>query len=174
LQGVRSLVGGVGENGGHDSDLAGISGLLGLHGTTDGLTDDTPPDSQIVFELWQRDGGTQDVLRIRYRGQTLDQLRTASLLIYPQTPKAEERWKEHDVYLTRLGNLTLLDHRLNETIKNGVFSIKLPYYKESRLLITKSLDAFTEWNPTTIEKRQATFCDLAAKLWPENLGHQSS
>jgi len=92
--------------------------------------------------------------------------------IYPQTPKAEERWKEHDVYLTRLGNLTLLDRRLNETIKNGVFSIKLPFYKQSRLLITKSLEIFQDWNPAMIEKRQTTFGDLAAKLWPENLGHQ--
>jgi alpha,alpha-trehalase len=71
---------------GHDSDLAGISGLLGLHWTTDARTDDTPPDSQIVFELWQRGGRTQDVLRIRYRGQTLDQLRTASLLTLSRPP----------------------------------------------------------------------------------------
>ncbi len=41
---------------GHDNDLAGIGGLLGLHWTADGNTDGTPPDSQIAFELWQRPG----------------------------------------------------------------------------------------------------------------------
>jgi hypothetical protein len=94
--------------------------------------------------------------------------------IYPQTPKADESWKEHDIYLTRLGNLTLLDRRLNEKIKNGVFSIKLPFYKESRLLITKSLDAYTEWNPGKVEERQTAFCVLAANLWPEDLGQDSN
>jgi 4-phytase/acid phosphatase len=71
---------------GHDGDLTGIGGLLGLHWTADGNTDDTPPDSQIVFELWQRAGSDQYTVRIRYRAQTLDQLRDASILTSANSP----------------------------------------------------------------------------------------
>jgi alpha,alpha-trehalase len=71
---------------GHDSDLAGIGGLLGLHWTADGRTDDTPPDSQIVFELWRNSGTKQNTVRMLYRAQTLDQLRAASSLIGANAP----------------------------------------------------------------------------------------
>ena len=37
--------------------------------------------------------------------------------IYPQSPLEGNRWEEHDRYVGRLGNLTLLDKRLNEQIK---------------------------------------------------------
>jgi 4-phytase/acid phosphatase len=71
---------------GHDSDLTGIGGLLGLHWTADGDHDDTPPDSQIVFELWKRVGSGRYTIRIRYRAQTLDQLRDASVLTSANPP----------------------------------------------------------------------------------------
>jgi hypothetical protein len=45
-----------------------------------------PPDSQIVFELWRRSGASRYTLRIRYRGQTLDQLRAASPLTLTHPP----------------------------------------------------------------------------------------
>lgn len=71
---------------GHDGDLVGMSGLLGLHWTADGSTDDTPPDSQIAFELWQHPGSVRYTIRIRYRAQTLDQLRNASTLTSANPP----------------------------------------------------------------------------------------
>ncbi|HTV53464.1 MAG TPA: histidine-type phosphatase [Terriglobia bacterium] len=71
---------------GHDGDLAGIGGLLGLHWIADGNKDDAPPDSQIAFELWQRPGSRRYTIRIRYRAQTLDQLRNASTLISSNPP----------------------------------------------------------------------------------------
>jgi len=71
---------------GHDGDLTGIGGLLGLHWTADGDHDDTPPDSQIVFELWKRAGSGRYTIRIRYRAQTLDQLRDASVLTSANPP----------------------------------------------------------------------------------------
>jgi 4-phytase/acid phosphatase len=71
---------------GHDGDLAGIGGLLGLHWIADGNKDETPPDSQIVFELWRRAGSGRWTIRIRYRAQTLDQLRNASILTTANPP----------------------------------------------------------------------------------------
>ena len=71
---------------GHDGDLTGIGGLPGLHWTEDGNKDDTPPDSQIVFELWQAARFGRYTIRILYRAQTLDQLRHASLLTAVNPP----------------------------------------------------------------------------------------
>jgi 4-phytase / acid phosphatase len=71
---------------GHDGDLAGIGGLLGLHWTADGNTDATPPDSQIVFQLWQSHSSGKDTIRILYRAQTLDQLRDAARLTSANPP----------------------------------------------------------------------------------------
>ena len=51
----------------HDSNLSYIGGLLNLHWTADGRTDDTPPDSQIVFELWQNSKSKKYTVRVRFR-----------------------------------------------------------------------------------------------------------
>jgi 4-phytase/acid phosphatase len=71
---------------GHDTNLHAIAGLLDLHWTTDGVRDETPPDSQIVFELWQRRGSPQYTVRILYRAQTLAQLRSARPLTHAHPP----------------------------------------------------------------------------------------
>jgi 4-phytase/acid phosphatase len=71
---------------GHDSNLCYIGGLLGLHWTAEGLTDDTPPDSQIVFELWQNRKSKQYSVQVRYRAQTIDQLRTGQALSLANPP----------------------------------------------------------------------------------------
>lgn len=75
---------------GHDSNLFTLGGLLGLHWTADGRSDDTPPDSQLVFELWQRPGVKDYDVHIRYRGQTLAQLRSAEELTLQHRPDEVE------------------------------------------------------------------------------------
>jgi 4-phytase/acid phosphatase len=74
----------------HDSNLFALGGLLGLHWTADGRSDDTPPDSQLVFELWQRPGSSHATLRILYRAQTLFQLRSADDLTLNHPPDEVE------------------------------------------------------------------------------------
>ena len=71
---------------GHDSNLCYIGGLLGLHWTAEGLTDDTPPDSQIVFELWQNTKSKQYSVQVHYRAQTIEQLRTGQALSLANPP----------------------------------------------------------------------------------------
>lgn len=90
--------------------------------------------------------------------------------IYPQTPVAANRWTQHDQYVRFIGNLTLLDKRLNESIKNADFATKRQSaYADSRLAITKALLALTEWTPTTLIARQAKLRDLAKEIWPLSL-----
>jgi 4-phytase/acid phosphatase len=76
---------------GHDSNLFAVGGLLGLHWTVDGRHDDTPPDSQLAFELWRRpftsgSSPSDYEVRIRYRAQTLEQLRSAETLTLDHPP----------------------------------------------------------------------------------------
>jgi 4-phytase / acid phosphatase len=59
---------------GHDSNLAAVAELLGLHWTLDGRADDTPPGMELVFELWQDSHGAFSV-RITAASQTLRQMR---------------------------------------------------------------------------------------------------
>jgi 4-phytase/acid phosphatase len=87
---VRGAFGPVGTRmvylGGHDSDLSRIGGLFNLHWTVEGVTDDTPPDSQIVFELWQNAKSKQYTVRLFYRAQTFDQLRSSQALTLVRPP----------------------------------------------------------------------------------------
>ena len=72
--------------GGHDSDLSRIGGLFNLHWKVGSVTDDTPPDSQLVFELWQNSKSKQYTVRLFYRAQTYDQLRSAQALTLASPP----------------------------------------------------------------------------------------
>ena len=71
---------------GHDGNLCSLGGILNLHWEADGIADDTPPDSQLVFELWQNVKSKQYSVRIFFRAQTLDQLRTLQPLTLAHPP----------------------------------------------------------------------------------------
>jgi uncharacterized protein with ParB-like and HNH nuclease domain len=85
--------------------------------------------------------------------------------IYPQTPQPGERWTDHNVQINRLGNLTLLDRRLNTAIRNGNFLAKRPAYQQSEILITTPLGEMAEWNQEAISLRQRRFADRALTIW---------
>ncbi len=85
--------------------------------------------------------------------------------IYPQTPPEDRRWENHEKYVGRLGNLTLLARRLNESLKNADFAIKKEKYSESDLLITKELLVLESWDPAAIDRRQEELSQLAANIW---------
>jgi Protein of unknown function DUF262/Protein of unknown function (DUF1524) len=89
--------------------------------------------------------------------------------IYPQQPMPEEKWVAHDKYVQKLGNLTLLDKRLNLQVKNSSFGIKKPFYESSRLIVTRQLLAYPDWSPERVDDRQAALLELAAKIWPAEL-----
>jgi 4-phytase/acid phosphatase len=89
-QAVQGALGPVGARlvyiSGHDGNLVNVSSLLNLHWDADGVADDTPPDSQIVFELWQNRNSKQYSVRMLYRAQTLDQLRSGQALTLADPP----------------------------------------------------------------------------------------
>ncbi len=65
---------------GHDTNLTNIAGALQLDWLLDGRRNDTSPGSSLVFELWRdRSSGAMSV-RLRFRAQTLEQMRKAEAL----------------------------------------------------------------------------------------------
>jgi len=72
---------------GHDTNLANISGALGLSWLIDGRRDDTPPGGALVFELWSKRGGSNYFVRTYYMAQTLDQMRNAAPLTLDHPPE---------------------------------------------------------------------------------------
>ena len=73
---------------GHDTNLAGIGALLGVHWTLDGRDDDTPPGTELAFEVWQDAQGAYTV-RVTVAMQTLKQLRAMSELTRSAPPARE-------------------------------------------------------------------------------------
>jgi 4-phytase/acid phosphatase len=70
---------------GHDTNIASVAGLLNLDWIADGRRDDTPPGGALVFELWQSAAG-EDSVRLYYTTQTLEQMRSATVLSKENPP----------------------------------------------------------------------------------------
>jgi hypothetical protein len=85
--------------------------------------------------------------------------------IYPQNPPQDRRLPQHASIINRIGNLTLLDRRLNTTAKNATFVNKVPYYAESELLLNAELQQEARWGVEEINRRQTSISQRAAAIW---------
>lgn len=84
-------------------------------------------------------------------------------------PENIEKWniskEDHEAYLWRLGNLTLLAAKINRTISNKPFSEKKEMYKKSDIHITKSLGDYEDWGIEQIQQRQEELAQAALTIW---------
>ncbi|MET9464209.1 DUF262 domain-containing protein [Streptomyces sp. NPDC006544] len=94
--------------------------------------------------------------------------------IYPQQPDPKFRLDEHEAWVHRLGNLTLLSGRRNPGVVNLTYPEKSHQYEGSALLVAS--DSGTErlwdstsgqWNRQGIRARQADMAKIALELWPD-------
>ena len=94
--------------------------------------------------------------------------------ILPQKPESDWGLKKSDIkgYVNKLGNLTLLDKRLNSKIQNTVLAKKIPHLRESELAITKKFIENLEnsenpvWDEEQINNRQKNFAEIAYhQIW---------
>ncbi|WP_428043232.1 DUF262 domain-containing protein [Candidatus Avelusimicrobium fimicolum] len=114
--------------------------------------------------------------------------------IWPQEPNEAVKQacnlspEDYAAYMQRLGNLTLLNKKLNIQASNAEFSVKVPYYENEDLLLTKCLvknldcygkpfanclqsyhiSPFTSWNAHCIEARQRSLTSMALTIWGLN------
>jgi 4-phytase/acid phosphatase len=70
---------------GHDTNIGGVAALLGAHWNLDGRDDDTPPGTELSFELWQSAKGTYSI-RVKVAMQTLHQMREMQMLTLADPP----------------------------------------------------------------------------------------
>jgi 4-phytase/acid phosphatase len=74
---------------GHDTNLANIGGMLGLHWSLPSyLPDATPPAGALHFELRRERASGSHAVRVRYIAQTLEQMRERAPLDLVHPPKA--------------------------------------------------------------------------------------
>jgi hypothetical protein len=88
--------------------------------------------------------------------------------ILPQKPdKGWESFKQDEIitYSKRIGNLTLLQAKLNSDIGNHAFGEKKLIYSRSQYILTKGICDYEEWTIANIEKRQKALSALAVKTW---------
>ena len=87
--------------------------------------------------------------------------------------KINDEWinfndEDHETYLWRLGNLTLLGQEYNNRAKNKGFDKKKEIYKKSEIKMTRDLVSIDDWTTFTIVKRQEDFAEIALRIWPRN------
>ena len=87
--------------------------------------------------------------------------------IMPQTLSKDWKVKEEvkKDYCKRIGNLTLLDRKLNSSAGNVPFEQKKALFSKSDILITREVAQAVTWGPEEIEQRQVAFAKIAIKIW---------
>ncbi|WP_454624848.1 DUF262 domain-containing protein [Bradyrhizobium cenepequi] len=88
--------------------------------------------------------------------------------VLPQTYSAA--WShipqdQHPDLVKRLGNLALMNKRMNVKAANSDFDTKKKLFAESNIGLTKELAALSAWTPAEIDTRQRELAKLAVKTW---------
>jgi hypothetical protein len=72
---------------------------------------------------------------------------------------------EHKTYVRRIGNLTLLDKKLNENAGNVPFAQKKATFAQSSISLTQKITEYNNWSPREIEERQKMLAATAVCAW---------
>lgn len=89
--------------------------------------------------------------------------------ILPENPSDEWGHIEPELakaYYRRIGNMALLQNRINSEIGNKGMKTKATYYQKSDFELTKALGKERVWGTSDIEVRQKMLAHLAVKAWP--------
>lgn len=89
--------------------------------------------------------------------------------ILPENPA--DGWEhvsepDHENFVYRLGNMTLLHTGQNKNIGNATYSDKIEVYDESDFALTRKIaENYDEWTPEKIESRQNWMSKQATSIW---------
>lgn len=92
--------------------------------------------------------------------------------------------KEYDIYKNKIGNLTLLERPINESIQRDFFDEKKPEYSKSKFYLTRSiskietvgvdtsinraneyLKSFDVWDKNSIDTYSRTLLNISKQIW---------
>ncbi|MFJ9133390.1 DUF262 domain-containing protein [Streptomyces sp. NPDC102256] len=93
--------------------------------------------------------------------------------VYPQKPDSGLQVEDHDAWVNRLGNLTLLAGKKNQAVSSRAYPEKAAVYSGSSLLVSSKtqIDALwdslaSRWRTDGIVERQARLAQIALDVWP--------
>ncbi|MGB3650631.1 MAG: HNH endonuclease family protein, partial [Rivularia sp. (in: cyanobacteria)] len=99
---------------------------------------------------------------------------------------------EYKNYVSKFGNLTLLEKTINTSVSDKYYELKKSGYRESQIFTTRSLaqkpdvgnntqinraiellqiQQFDYWNSETIDKRQQILTNIAKRVWSLEAGN---
>ena len=114
----------------------------------------------ILGKIERFKGGTRDI-SLTSETDTLEH-------ILPQNPGIE--WGDDnynfDSFIYRLGNMCLLEKQYNKDVENKPYIDKIPVYKKSAFLTTRSIaEDYNHWGGDTITLRQQKMGDCVEAIW---------
>jgi len=91
--------------------------------------------------------------------------------VLPKRARARDWGAQFDVdqrkeYVTRIGNMALLQKGPNGKIGNKKFSAKRAVLRASKFKLTKTIGQKADWSPQAINGRQQQLAALAVSVWP--------
>lgn len=127
-----------------------------------------------AFEVWSGKATGNIQYIFREINKVIDpnneiNLKGSSVHVEHIMPITADQWEiseeDHEEYLWRLGNLTLLSGKINREISNKPFKEKQKKYQSSKIELNKYFSKLKSWGPKEIEERQRKLANYAVKIW---------
>jgi hypothetical protein len=77
----------------------------------------------------------------------------------------KDRYEEYDQWSAEIGNLTLLDFKINMKLQQKPFDEKKKKYEESVLMISRELKKIDNWGTMEIAARTEWLAECFEKIW---------
>ncbi|MBO4858742.1 MAG: DUF262 domain-containing protein [Treponema sp.] len=137
----------------------------------------TDQEFEVQFNVWRGTKSTKET--IRYILRKIYQVNPKNKEINMDNnavhiehimPEVKTNWpqisdEDHDAYLWRLGNLTLLNGIVNQAMSNKTFSEKKCLFPDSKIEENCEIAKNEKWGIKEIEARQEALCKIALTIW---------
>lgn len=132
---------------------------------------------ETMFNVWEGTKSTKEtvryILRKIYQRNNLNaeiNINNNDVHIEHIMPEDRTNWQsiseeDHDSYLWKLGNLTLLSRSINISASNSDFDTKKQIYINSKIDENIQIAKKDKWDISEIEERQKELCRIALQIW---------
>jgi hypothetical protein len=152
------------------------------------LRDEAPSDEEVKAVLESKSFAARRSKRTRYiltafenhhfkEQRRVDSYDVEIEHVAPRKPFGTEKYKvwteyldvgkeEYQDYKNRLGNLTILEERLNKEASDNPYEEKKTVYKNSGYGMTEEIaDKYEEWSIENIQERTEDMAEIATDIW---------